>query len=187
MYQTYELNHLIMFSSEAYWAMIAQYNKSLWPIQIFIMLGNILFLLGIFFKKFIKLCFVYLSLIWIFLGIYFFQIHFATINWPAKYCAYVFISYGLILALCILRKQEFITHHWLGKIGIVIAALSIFVPINILISKPALEHAELFGFGAEATCLGAFGFLLSIRGTLVKSLAVVPILWLGIALAVLLA
>ena len=180
----FDINHFIMFSSEAYYSVVREFNRSIWPLQLLIFLMN-LGSLGLVLKKRARVVSSwYVACLWTFVSVYFLKNYFSPINWPVLYISYVLIVFGISTGLYGAFFTRFKQEGVSRIIGIGLLATSIILPLNILFTDFSIELIQLFGFGVETSCIGTIGFLLTLRGRLPYILSLVPASWIVLALLI---
>ncbi|HEY9190349.1 MAG TPA: DUF6064 family protein [Sulfurovum sp.] len=172
----------IPFTAGQFLRIFQNYNSSVWPMQIVLLLGaiGIIYVILKNIKYSSKIAAAILALLWFWMGIVYHLLHFTSIN-KAAYLfgsafviqAFLFLYSGLIRSNVSFRYQRNIY----GMIG------SLFVVYALLI-YPMLAH--IFGhnypqmptFGVPCpTVIFTFGILLWVDKKIPKYLLIVPFLW----------
>ena len=177
-------DNLIMFSSEVYWEMITQYNYTIWPTQILIIVLNITMFISILRFNTYRAFFIYSGILFLFLSEFYLNRHFTKINWPVSYFSYAFIIEGLALTFWCIRKRDLNHTYPPNKVGIILLGVSITIPAQIFLADWNFHLTQLFGFGLEATCLGLIAVLFCLRDLSARLLTIVPATWLLLSLII---
>ncbi len=180
----YELQQFVMVSPEVWQDLHLRYAESLGPWWLGFVLLNLLALL----KSQRPLAFIYVSLCWVFLGVYYFMSYVQQVHTFALAMGGVFIVQGLaVFYLKVLRRQstdQLVERKESGlsrvpvkEFALCIYGCTAFLPVSYLLDNTR-ESFLLFGYGAEQTALGTIALLVcTLRGRLELTLAFIPLGW----------
>lgn len=181
---SYRISDFVMYSSEVLDAVIAQYNDDIWPIQILCLFLAIDILFFLFKYKGInksKVITSILVLAWGWVGVSFHLNYFTSINWAAKYFAYLFLTQAFLLCFMglVLNALQFnFQPRALQIMGLAVFIGSSFVPVRLFFGSD-LSLVVLFGWGAAPTAAATLGLLLNTKyNSKNLVLFVIPTFWL---------
>jgi hypothetical protein len=180
---TYTLSDLILFSSHAYRRLFELYNASVWPAQIFALaLGIAIFPLA---RRATRTSgrwvAVILAIAWLWVGLAFHVVHYATLNTAAPYFAWAFgIEAVLLVGIGIAGGRS--SFGWpedaAGRVGL---AIYLFALVAVPLSSPVLGRgwraSEMFGLAPDPTAIGTLGLLLHRKFRPRWLLMIVPVFW----------
>jgi len=173
---------MLPFDAESLFAFFAQYNRAIWPAQVFAwLLGAAALVLAV--KPVSvggRLIGAILLAAWAFSAVVFHYLHFATINFMAPFYAAFFLAEAVLVGWALLaRAREFRFRPSLsGWAGLGLAGFALVAPplIDGLAGHGWLS-ARLAGVTPDATALLSVGLLLLIHGRAPLYLLVIPLLW----------
>lgn len=173
----------IKFTLEEFMAMMADYNKAIWPLQIVVYLITIAILVLLFMKvrHTGKILAAWLGILWIWVGIAFDFIYFIKLTQGAVVFGVLFILQGVIFLYSGLVSNDlsFRLHfNWKGITGLVIMLYG-------LLGYPALEYAwnrgypETLPFGLAPCPLTVFtlGLMLMTEKKLPAYVLIIPVIY----------
>ncbi len=175
------MDRLIPYSADVYTAIIADHNLSLWPLQIFaaVLCLSIIGLARRGGANSIALMIV--AAFWVWCGVQFHMITYATINWAAQFFGYAFVIQGLAMAAwALVTRGQFIEPQrrvwaWAG-IGLIISAAALH-PLVLLIMSALLTHAEIAGLMPTPTAVLTIGILYLLPRKSALLLLIIPTAW----------
>ena len=181
---SYEIQDFILFSQEVYLAVITNYNKEIWPAQLFWLVASVVLLFSVVRARhktaWGRIASALIAGGWVWVGAIFHSTYFLPINWAAKYFAWLcFVEAALFLVVGLLgRKLQFQqAHRVVWWLGLTVLVLSLFAPLELLWGY-SLSHLQLFGWGADRTALATIGALLLCRLSWSSVLLFIPaLLW----------
>ncbi len=162
---TYTLGDFLMFSPAAYWRLVENYNKEIWPAQIAGLIAGIAAcgLTASRRPRAAGLQAILLAAGFLWVGWAFHWQRYATINWAAQYLAFAFWAQSALLLAWALLPAENLREASavMQKIGwlLVLAGLVIYPAVSALNGK-MMSRAEVFGISPEPTALVCLGLLL---------------------------
>lgn len=174
---------MLPFTTDIYFAAIAQYNLAIWP---FPLLGGVLALaaLALAIRPLAggpRLVGVILCVGWLWSGIGFHLLHFAQINFAAPAYAGLFVLQGLLIGwLCVVRGALSFrfTASFTSMAALILAVLAVMTwPLTGLLMGDGLAAAPVFAADPTATVLLTLTLWLLARGPALLWLAVIPVLW----------
>lgn len=174
---------MLPFTIETYFAAIAQYNLTIWPVPL---AGEALGLvaLGLAARPFLassRLIGLILIVAWLWSGIGFHLLHFSQINFAAPGYAALFLLQGILIGwFCVVRRGlafRFVPNLF-GFAALLVAVLAVMTwPLVGLLVGDGLAAAPVFATDPTATALLTLSLLLMARGPGALWLSVVPVLW----------
>lgn len=176
------LSRLLPFSRDVYLRLVEQYNAAIWPAQAGAYGLALLALLAAFrpFAGSDRLIAVLLAAAWIWTGVAYHMLRFATINWAAWAVGFFFVMQGLLfLSTGLIRGR--LTFHLtrdptaLGGLAIIIFAM-IFYPLIGAAAGQGWPRTALLGVTPSPTILFTFGLLLMADGRVPWHLLVIPLI-----------
>lgn len=175
------MDRLIPYSADVYSAIISDHNLSLWPLQIFIVV-LCLCVIGLARRGGANnVAFMIMAAFWIWCGVHFHIVTYATINWAAQYFGYAFIIQGVAIAVWALwTRGQFVEPQsriwdWTG-IGLIIGAAALH-PLLLWAMDAPLTRAEIAGVMPTPTALLTLGILFLIPRRSALWLLIMPIVW----------
>lgn len=173
---------MLPFDAESLFAFFEQYNRAIWPAQVFAwLLGVAALVLAV--KPFGasgRLIGAILLAAWAFSAVVFHYLHFATINFMAPFYAAFFLAEAVLIGWALLiRTKEFRFRPSLsGWAGLGLAGFALVVaPLIDGLAGHGWLSARLVGVTPDATVLLTVGLLLLIDGRVPLYLLVIPLLW----------
>jgi len=199
--QSFSLRDLLIFSPESYFKLFELSNKALWPFHIVLGLLAIAALVLLYKRQRFtsKLIFIWLGLVWTFVGYWYFGFYYSQINTYAH-----IISVAFWAEACLLFIYAFYANHesintlvtsipstsltptktsnkkWRLLMGgaLIFYGLLVHPIVSLSIWNQTLSRLELFSIAPDPTAIATVGFilLLPVRGYLL--LIAIPCLWL---------
>lgn len=171
---------MLLFTPDVFFRLVAQYNLAIWPAQI---IGLLLGLLAIAFalrpgRGRDRIIAAILAGAWIWTGLVFHIMHFATINWTAWAFGVIFVLQGLLIAAAglVSGRLRFRADPgpagWVG-LGCAIAAFTLYPLLGLALGRDWTDLRP-FVLAPAPLVLFTLGFLLMARA---RWLFVVPLLW----------
>ena len=172
----------ITFTLEQMLNTFANYNNTIFPLQIFVYLLGIVALLFVFKQKEYssRIIFGILSFLWLWTGIVFFMQYFGPIYKPAYGFGVVFIIQGIIYLVSYFKSQVSFNYNkdvfsLVGIIFIVYAMIG--YPLFGYFINHTYPQIPPFGLTPCPLVVFTFGLLLLTNTKVPKSLFVIPFLW----------
>jgi hypothetical protein len=173
---------MLPFDAEILFSYFAQYNRAIWPAQVFAWLLGTAALIAAFkpFGASDRLIGAVLVAAWAFSAVVFHYLHFATINFAAPFYAAFFLAEAVLIGWALVIRERELRFRpgrsgWAG-LGLAIYALVIHPLIDGLAGHGWLG-ARLVGITPSATALFTVGMLLLASGRAPLYLLVIPLLW----------
>lgn len=170
---------MLAFTSEVYVSLLVQYNAAIWPAQpIAAVLGVLAAMLA---RRGSRLGAAILAALWLWTGVAWHYLSFATINFAAPAFALLFVVQGLLL----LRAGEFrFLRDRRGWAGLAVMAFAMAgYPLLTLAVGRSWPEAAAFGVAPGPTVIFTLGLLLWARPRAPWRLLVIPLLWCAIGAA----
>ena len=180
---TYSLHDLLIFSEEAYFRIHELANQALWPFQIPLLVTAFLLIWLVRSKhKYARnIILLWLSVIWLFVGLWFVNGFYSQINTLAKPLSYLFIFESFILALSafiVPRNTSHTAAGWMTVAGWLLLIYAYFVhPLSGLLWGRILIGLEFVGVAPDPTALATIGFLVLLRPKGYWLLMLIPLIW----------
>lgn len=177
---TYRLYDFLLFTPRTYYRLFELYNAAIWPAQITaVALG--LWLAWLCARGRGRASAAVLAAAWLWTGVAFLWMRYATINWAAKYAAWAFIAEGAILAWTALRGPFGTlgtTSGVIARVGVGIVVFAVLIePLAAPLLGRPLSQVELFGLTPDPTAVATLGALLALRPPKRWLMMIVPVLW----------
>lgn len=174
------LARMVPFTREVFLGVFERYNEAIWPAQI---VAYLLCLIAVWraarpFPGSDRLIAAILGAAWIWTGVVYHMMFFATINWAAWAFGLLFVVQGLLFFVTgTIRGRLALrfgnsTYGWLGAILIALAML--FYPLAGAQDWARVAHV---GVAPCPTTLFTFGMLLLAQPRMPWHLLVIPVLW----------
>lgn len=180
---TYELQDLILFSSQTYYRLVELYNIAVWPVHILSALLSIA-LLYLLIKRppnHGKIVTTILLASWLWVAWAFLWQRFTSIHWISSYYALGFVIQSVLLFWAGLIKDKLCVQTSLSiqyKLGSAITVFALFVqPFVMLLAGNNWKQAELFAITPDSTVMATMGLLLLTDLKNTAWLLVLPLLW----------
>lgn len=163
---TYTLSDFLMFSPAAYWRLVENYNRDIWPAQLAGLMAGIgaCFLTPSQRPRAAALQALVLAAAFLWVGWAFHWQRYATINWAARYVAFAFWAQAVLLVgLAMLPAQkEVAASSTAQKIGWLLALAGMVIyPLGSAWDGKIWSQIEVFGVSPEPTALVGLGLLLA--------------------------
>jgi hypothetical protein len=174
---------MLPFTSEVFFSVFEQYNQAIWPAQIVAYgLGLAVALLTLWpVAGGGRIIAAILAVFWVWMGVAYHLMHFATVNFAAPAFGAVFIVQGLLLGWTgvIRGKVNFRfrpdASGWSG-LGLVIFAIVLY-PLLGWVAGHGWPRAQMFGVAPSPTTIFTMGALLLVAGRTPLHLVAIPVLW----------
>lgn len=174
---------MVPFSQDAFLALFADYNRAIWPAQI-VAYGIGLFSLALVArpgKVGDRLLAAGLAAFWLWMGVVYHMVFFATINGAAWLFAALFVVEGLLLAWFGVARGR-LAFRWRADLSAMIALTFIVYAMAIY---PAFAwfvghgwpRMPIFGVAPCPTTIFTLGMFMLAAGRVPVSLLIVPVLW----------
>lgn len=177
------------FSIIEFLQVFADYNRAIWPFQIFAYGLGLVAVVAILFPRqwMVRSALVAFAVLWAFVGIGYHLIFFASINPVARVFAGFFVlQAAMFLASALwpgdLRLQPDRCFRTAVGLGVGVYAVAIYPALGFWVGHGGME-GPIFGVAPCPTTMFTIGFLLMARGNWVLWLSIIPILWSLIGLA----
>ena len=173
---------MLAFDREAFYALIAQYNATIWPVTTVGLLLGVAILLAFGTKSMFRdrLIGAILALFWLWNGIAFHWLAFSSINFTAPAIAVLFILQALLFVwLSLARNAVYFEYQSRPAVaaGLIIAGASVALyPLLGLVTGLALGGLRV-GTTPGPTALFTVGLLIAANGPARLYLLVIPLLW----------
>lgn len=165
----YSLSDALLFSPRVYYRLFELHNLGVWPAQIAALAFGLVILLQLLRRKERRsgLVPVGLGALWLWVGVSYVWLRYATINWAAVYLVPLFVVEALLLVWIGLRKDHSVSPPpgSIVHMGIVcLAAFAIlgYPLISIVMSRQWLS-AEIFGIAPDPTAIATLAMLVPMR------------------------
>lgn len=172
---------MLPFTADILFSDFAQYNRALWPLPaLALALGVAAVLLTIRPIRWgDRAIAALLAAAWLWVGIRYHFMQFASLNFSAPVYGVLFVLQGLLLLWGgVVRKLAFRLHAGLFEgIGLALAIAGIAWPLVDLLFGQDWQSARVAGLAPGPTVLLTFGLLLLVDGRTPLHLAVIPLLW----------
>lgn len=177
------MSRMLPFTPEVIFSTFEQYNAAIWPIQI---VAYVLGLLAVFLilrprQNVGRLIAAILAGFWLWIGIVYHLMFFATINFAATVFGIVFIVQGLLFAWTgvVNGRVEFRfsgdLSGWIG-LGFAVFAMAVY-PLLGLLAGHVWPRTPIFGVAPCPTTIFTLGLLLLTARRVPLSLLAIPVLW----------
>jgi hypothetical protein len=173
---TYRLYDFLLFTPRTYYRLFELYNAAIWPGQILAVgLGLCLVWLSATGRS--RAAALLLSACWLWTGIAFLLLRYATINWAARYAAWAFVAEAALLAWAGLRGA-FEESGRFARVGVGIVLFAVLLePLSAPLLGRPISQVELFGVAPDPTAVATLGALLALRPRKRWLLMIVPVVW----------
>lgn len=174
---------MLPFSSDAFFALFAQYNRAIWPAPI-VAYGLGLAAVALAFRPVSggsRLVAAILGLAWAWNGVAYHLMHFAQINFAAPIFGAFFVVQGLLFAWTGALKGKIAFRFrpdlfgWAG-LGLAVFALAVY-PLLGWLAGHGWPRAAMFGVAPSPTTIFTLGLLLLTEGRTPLHLVAIPVLW----------
>lgn len=179
------------FTSTQFFAVFAEYNDAIWPLQIVAYGLGVLAVIALWLRgpRANQIILSVLAIIWALNGIGYHFLYFAEINPIAKVFALFFLLQSILFGASVVVPNDLrfeIGHNFRSAAGLffIVYALVLYEVLGYSAGH-GLMAGPLFGVAPCPTTIFTIGILLLARGRRVVWLSVVPILWslIGVAAA----
>jgi hypothetical protein len=183
------------FSTDQFFAVFAAYNLAIWPAQIIAYILGLTGIAGLWLDRPIgrRLITSILAIFWGWNGAVYHFAHFSSINPAANVFALMFVVQAILFGVAAATSNDlqFKVGQNLRSVagmGFILFALLIYEWLGWLAGH-GLMKGPLFGVAPCPTTIFTIGMLLLARGSMVRWLSIIPVLWalIGSTAAVLLA
>ena len=189
---TYRLYDFLLFTPRTYYRLFELYNAAIWPAQIAaVALG--LYVVWLTTKAPLTpalsprggrggeegtRAMLVLSAVWLWVGVAFLALRYATINFAAKYAAWAFVAEAALLAWAGWRGRFDPPAGLARRVGIGLVVFAVLLePLSAPLLGRPLRQLELFGLTPDPTAVATLGALLALRPRGRWLLMIVPVLW----------
>ncbi|MPY73787.1 MAG: hypothetical protein GEU87_05965 [Alphaproteobacteria bacterium] len=177
------MSRLVPFTREVFLGLFEQYNAAVWPAQPVAYALGLLVLLSALkpYKGSGRLIAAVLAAAWIWNGVAYHMLHFATLVWAAWAFGFLFVVQGLMfLGSGVLRGRLAFRFQggvtgWIG-IGMALFAMAAYPLIGALTGQ-GLPRIPPFGLAPCPTAIFTLGMLLLAAPRVPMHLLVIPLLW----------
>jgi hypothetical protein len=172
---------MLPFSPTQFFELFARYNIEIWPAQIFAYLLAVAALGLIAIRRDFRLAFLILGVFWLWNGLVYHFVYFATINKAAYGFAALFVAQGIgFVASATRRRNPARSLGW--NVPTVLGAIVIFYgAVGYSLAGLAVGHgwplSPMLGVAPCPTTIFTIGILMLGVGSVPLSLCVVPVLW----------
>ena len=186
---SYRLSDLLLFSPRTYYRMFELYHQEVWPVQLLALAGAVLIIAFLWRanERSGVVIAALLATMWLWVGISFHLMRYATINWAARYFAVLFVTqaalvvwYGIVRRRMTFRPTKS-GGRWLAP-AVFIAAI-VLPPLSGLATDRTWTQVELFGLTPDATAVATLALVLVGPDPAPRMLALVPLAWCAIGAA----
>lgn len=177
------------FTISDFLAVFAAYNAAIWPFHLVAYGLGLMVLTAVARPRpdAVRLAFAALAILWVFTGIGYHLMFFATINPIAPAFAAFFVLQGILLLASAIRPGDLrleLEHDLPSIAGLVTIAYALAIyPVLGIWAGHGLMAGPMFGVAPCPTTIFTLGVLMIARGTWVIWLSVIPIMWSLIGLA----
>jgi hypothetical protein len=174
---------MLAYTTEVFFSVFAQYNAAIWPAQVIAYaLGVLVVLLSLRPRKgsdkIIATC---LAASWLWTGVVYHMMFFATIDWAAWAFGAAFAIEGILFAWTGAARGRLgfrfspNLYGWAG-LGLVIFSMAVYPLIGSLTGH-GWPRAPMFGVAPSPTTIFTLGMLLLTQRRVPLHLTVIPVLW----------
>jgi hypothetical protein len=184
---SYRITDFIPFSREVLRATNASYNEAIWPWQLFwvAMAIAIAYLLTARHRQGLKrgICLASLGIAWLFLGVTYHGMYFATINPPAQAYAWGFCLQGAgLLLAAVLHAKGFMSARDTPRRGLAAAFATLALLPWTWLASGLSGPLMLFGWSPVQTAAATLLVVTHLHGWAWRAaLAGIPLIWLAVA------
>jgi hypothetical protein len=173
---TYRLYDFLLFTPRTYYRLFELYNAAVWPAQIAaIALG--LGLTWLCARRRGRAATAILAAAWLWTGVAFLLLRYATINWAARYAGWGFVLEAALLTWTAGRGSFDETGRF-RRIGVGIVLFAALVePLSAPLLGRPLSQVELFGLTPDPTAVATLGAMVALRPKRRWLLMIVPVMW----------
>lgn len=174
---------MVPFSRDVFLGLLEHYNTAIWPAQA-VAYGLAILVVTLAVrprKRGDLLVSAVLAAAWLWVGVVYHVVHYATINWAAWGFGALFVIQGLLLAwTSTLRGRlefRFVpdTHGWIG-LGLVVLSMALYPLVGWLGGEGWLRVAP-FGVAPDSVTVFTLGMLLLAARRVPLSLLAIPLVW----------
>jgi len=180
---SYSLHDLLIFSEQAYFRLFELSNQALWPFQVPLLISALLVMrLTRSRHEYARhIILLWLSLIWLFVGLWFLSMFYSQINILAKPLSYLFIIESVLLAVSGMMTHRNTMYASANRWKILAWLLLIYAyflhPISVLVWERKLTGVELVTVAPDPTAIATIGFLLLLKPKGYALLMIIPGIW----------
>jgi hypothetical protein len=173
---TYRLYDFLLFTPRTYYRLFELYNAAVWPSQIAaIALG--LWLTWLCARGRGRAAAAVLAAAWLWTGVAFLLLRYATINWAARYAGWGFVLEAALLTWTA-GRGTFDQAGRFRRIGVGVVLFAVLVePLSAPLLGRPLSQTELFGLTPDPTVVATLGAMVALRPKRRWLLMIVPVLW----------
>ncbi len=180
---TYRFSNFLLFSPRTYYRLFEIYNRAIWPAQIAAIAGGLAILLLLFrpVPRRSRLAAAILAACWLWVGLAFHAVRYATINWAAVYFAWAFGLEAALLFWTGVARGRLAFEAGASPVrraGFWIFAFALFLqPLAGPLLGRGWRPIEIFGVAPDPTAIGTLGVLVLTAGRARWHLIVIPVIW----------
>jgi Family of unknown function (DUF6064) len=173
---------MLPFTAEILFSSLEQYNRALWPLPILALALALAIVLLIFrpVRHGDRAISALVALAWIWIGVGYHYLHFATIDFAAPVYGALFILQGLLFAWTgVLRGRLAFRFgaDLFGWCGLALALAALAWPLADGLAGRGWQSVRVVGMAPGPTAVFTLGMLLLTAGRAPLYLAVIPLLW----------
>lgn len=179
----YTLSDLMLFSPRVYYRLFELHNADVWPMQILTLIFGVvlLVLLARRHAQWSTLALAGLGMIWIWVGLSYLWMSYATINWAAVYLVPLFVLEGLLLIWIGIRNRQMSWSAGTSAAHISVVLLAFFAiciyPLIAGLMGRSWYSAEIFGIAPDPTAIATLALLIPIRSKIAWLAFTVALVW----------
>ncbi|NIP77097.1 MAG: MFS transporter permease [Xanthomonadales bacterium] len=183
----YAITDFVPFSAEAYWRLIENHNRAVWPLHLAaVALGAAAIFLTV--RPFPwsgRAVACLLAVAWAWVGWRFVGTEYAALNWAGQAFMWAFmVQAALLLVLGAIGERLGLgasRKGWQIDLGLAVAALALYPMVPMVTGRP-MAGAEVFGIAPDPTALATLGFVaLAPNGVTALVLSVIPLAWIAVS------
>lgn len=177
------MTRMLSFTPEVFFALFEQYNRAIWPGQLFAYgLGIIALLLA--FRPFPqrdRMIGAVLAFAWLWIGVAYHLLHFTQINFIAPAFAALFVIQSLLFTWTLMLRGRVTFRFrpdvfgWTG-LGFAVFAMVVY-PLLGWLAGHGWPRSPVFGVTPCPTAIFTWGMLLLVQGRTPLHLTVIPLIW----------
>lgn len=179
---TYRLSDLILFSPDTYYRLFALYHHRIWPVQLVVLgLGAVALYAATRPARSPssrgRVVCMLLAACWLWTGVMFHLLSYATINWAARYFGAGFLIQAGILAWCGVRGRFALERNHAAIALAALVAVAVAAPVIGVVSGREWDQVELAGLTPDPTAVATIILLGLSTPRLPKLALVIPLAW----------
>jgi hypothetical protein len=179
---TYRVSDFILFSPDTYYRLFALYHHRTWPVQI-VLLGLGAMALFVVTRPARspssrgRIVCIALAACWLWTGVMFHLVSYATINWAARYFGAAFVIQAGLLLWCGARGRFALERSHATVALMALVAVGIAAPTIGLLSGREWDQVELLGLTPDPTAVATIILLCLSARRLPTLVLVIPLAW----------